>query len=61
MMVMTWTGNSFSDGKAMLEHVVTVILKQLMNGPLAKALKAGNVYEIMDVFILNQSARDVPS
>ncbi len=58
-MVMTGSGNSPPhDGKAMLEHVVTVVLKQAKDGLLAKALDAAAFQEINDVFLLNQPARD---
>jgi len=46
------------DGKAMLEHVITVVLKQAKDGPLAKALDAAAVHEINDVLHLNQPVRD---
>jgi len=58
-MVTTQSGNSpLPDGKAMLEHVVTVVLKQAKDGLLAKALDAAAVQEINDVLLLNQPARD---
>ena len=40
-MVMTQSGGTLPDGEAMLEHVVTVVLKQPRDGPLAKALDEG--------------------
>ncbi len=56
---MTQSANSpLPDGKAMLEHVVTVVLKQAKDGLLAKALDAAAVHEINDVLLLNQPARD---
>ncbi len=58
-MVTTQSGNSpLPDGKVMLEHVVTVVLKQAKDGLLAKALDVATVQEINDVLILNQPARD---
>ena len=58
-MVTTQSANSpLPDGKAMLEHVITVVLKQAKDGPLAKALDAAAVHEINDVLLLNQPARD---
>ncbi len=43
----------------MLDHVVTVVLKQPKDGQLAKALDQGGIQEIMDVLTLSQPARDV--
>jgi len=43
------------NGKAMLEHVVTVVLKQPKDGPLAKALDRGGIHEIFGVLSLSQS------
>ena len=36
-------------GRAMLEHVVMVVLKQPMDGPLSKALARGGIHTIMDL------------
>jgi len=44
--------------KVMLEHVVTVILKQAKDGPIAKALAAAALEEINYVLLLNQLMRD---
>jgi len=41
MLVTTWSGNSPPDGKAMLEHVVTIVLKHAKDGLLAKTLLDG--------------------
>jgi len=50
-MVMTQSGNSpLPDGKVMLEHVVTVVLKQVKH--------AATIQEINDVLLLNQPTRD---
>jgi len=58
-MVMTQSGSSpVPDGKAMLENVLTVVLKQAKDGPLAKALDQGGILEINDVLLLNQPTRD---
>jgi len=52
MLAMTQSGNSH-DGKAMLEHVVTVVLKQAKeDGLLAKALARGGIHVILDVLTL---------
>ena len=60
-MVMTQSANSpLPDGKAMLEHVVTVVLKQAKDGLLAKALDAAAVHEINNV-LLSTSQQGVPS
>jgi len=57
--VTTQSGSSpLPDGKVMLEYVVTVVLKQAKDGPLAKALDATSVQEINDVLLLNQPTRD---
>ncbi len=59
MPVTTWSGATpLPDCKAMLEHVITIVLKQAMDGLLAKALDAAAVHEINDVLLLNQPARD---
>ena len=36
----------------MLEHMVTVVLKQAKDGPLAKALDRGGIHVISDVIAL---------
>ena len=41
-----------------MEHVVTVVLKQPKDGPLAKALDRGEIYEMFDVLSLSQSNHD---
>jgi len=46
------------DGETMLEHVVTVVLKQPKDGPLAKALDEGGIPDIFGVLSLNQSDCD---
>ena len=54
MLVTTQSGNSPPNGKAMLEYVVTVVLKYTKDGPLAKALDEGGIHEIMSgVITLN--------
>ncbi len=58
-MVMTQSGSSPPpDCKAMLEHVVTVVLKQAKDGPLAKALNGAALEEINNFLLLNQPTRD---
>ncbi len=57
-MVATWSRGTLPDGMAMLEHVVTVVLKQANDGPLSKALDTANVHEIMGVLALSQQERD---
>jgi len=47
MLVMTQSGGTLPDGKAMLEHVVTVVLKQAKDGPLTKALARGGIHAII--------------
>jgi len=42
----------------MLEHMVTVVLKQAKDGPLAKALARGGIHVISDVLTGMQLARD---
>ena len=42
----------------MLEHVVSEVLKQAMDGPLAKALASGGIHVISNVLTLMQLARD---
>ncbi len=56
-MVMTQSGVLFLMA-TMLEHVVTVVLKQAKDGPLAKDLDAGSVHEIMGVLALSHQERD---
>jgi len=47
------------NGKAILEHVAMVVLKQqAKDGPLAKALDQGCIHMIMDVLALSQPTRD---
>ena len=46
------------DGKAILEHVVTVFLKQPKDGPLAKALDREGFCEIFDLLSPSQSDCD---
>ncbi len=55
---MTKSGGTLPDGEAMLEHVVTVVLKQAKDGPLSKALARGGIHVISDVLTLMQPARD---
>jgi len=54
MPVMTQNRNTSPDGKAMLEHVVIIVLKQAKDGLLAKALDQGGIHEIMHVLTLSQ-------
>ncbi len=42
----------------MLEHIVTVVLKQAKDGPLSKALARGGIRVVLDVLTLMQPARD---
>ncbi len=56
-MVMTWSGSPPPDGETMLDHVVTVVLKQLKDGLLVKALDQGDMQDIMGVFALSQQER----
>ncbi len=42
----------------MLQHVVTAVLKQAQDGPIAKALPAAALEEINNVLLLNQPMRD---
>ena len=58
MLVMTQSTSPPHDGKAMLEHVVTVILKQAKDGPLSRALARGGIQVVLDVLALSQPARD---
>jgi len=46
------------DGRAVLEHVVTVVLTHLNDNLLAKALDRGGIYEMFDVLSLSQSNHD---
>jgi len=57
-MLMTWSGSPPPDEKAMLDHVVTVVLKQPEDGLLAKALHQGDIQDIMGVLALSQQERD---
>jgi len=52
MLVTTWSGSNPPDGKAILEHVITVVLKQPKDGPLAKALDREGICEIFDLLLL---------
>jgi len=52
------SGGTIPDGEAMLEHVVTVVLKQPKDGPLSRALARGGIHVISDVLTLIQPARD---
>ena len=59
MPVTTQSGaNPTPDGKVMLEHVVTVILEQAKDGPLAKALAHANIEDIVDLIALSPPERD---
>ncbi len=55
---MTWSSSSPHDGKATLEYVVMVILKQPTDSPLSKALARGGIHTITDVLTLSQLACD---
>ena len=55
---MNQSGSTLPDGEAMLEHTVTVILKQAKDGPLSKALAHGGIQVDSDVLALSQLARD---
>ena len=57
-MVMTQSGGTLPDGETMLEHVVTVVLKQPKDGPLAKALDDGGILDIFGVLSLSPSDCD---
>jgi len=57
-MVMTQSGGTLPDGEAMLEHVMTVVLKQPKDDPLAKALDEGGILDIFGVLSLSPSDRD---
>ena len=60
MPVTTQSGaNPAPDGKVVLEHAVTVILKQAKDGPLAKALAHTNIEDIVDLLALSPPERDV--
>ncbi len=58
-MVTTQSGAAIPDGKVMLEHVVTVVLKQAKDGPLAKALTHANIDNIVDLLAPSPPERDV--
>ena len=58
MLAMTQSTSSPHNRKAMLEHVVSVILKQPMDGPLSKALACAGIHAILDVLTLLQLAHD---
>ena len=58
MPVTTQSRRNLPDGKAILEHVITVVLKQPKDGPLAKALDRGGICEIFDLLSLSQSDCD---
>ncbi len=60
-MVMSQSASSPHDGKTMFEHVVMVILKQPMDGPLSKALARGGIHTVTDVLTLSQSGCDAPT
>jgi len=58
-MVMTQSGSSpLSDGNVMLEHAVTIVLKQAQDGPLAKALAHANIEDVVDLIALSPPERD---
>ena len=57
-MVMTQSGGTLPDGEAILEHVVTVVLKQPKDGPLAKALDDEGIFDILGVLSLSPSDCD---
>jgi len=58
-MVTTRSGTSTApDNKAMLDHVVTVVLKQAKDGPLVKALDHGGINDIVDLLALSPQERD---
>ncbi len=51
MLVTTQSGATLPpDGKVMLEHVVTVVLKQAKDGPLAKALAHANIEVVVSAY-----------
>jgi len=59
MPVTTRSGaNPPPDGMVMLEHAVTVVLKQAKDGPLAKALAHANIKDIVDLLALSPPERD---
>jgi len=59
MLVTTQSGATPApDGKVMLEHMVTVVLKQAKDGPVAKALAATALEDINNVLLLNQPSRE---
>ncbi len=55
-MKMIQSASSPHNGKASLEHVVMVILKQPTDGPLSKALTHMGIRTILDILALSQSA-----
>ena len=55
---MTRSGGTLPDGETMLEHVVTVVLKQPKDGPLAKALDEGGILDNFGVLSLSPSDHD---
>jgi len=55
---MIQSGGTLPDGETMLEHVVTVVLKQPKDGPLAKALDEGGILDIFGLLSLSPSERD---
>jgi len=58
-MVTTQSGSTPPpNGKVMLEHMVTIVLKHAKDGALAKALSAAALKEIDDVLFFNQLSRD---
>ncbi len=58
MPVTTQSRSNPPDGQAILEHVVTVVLKQPKDGPLAKALDRERISEIFDLLSLSQTDCD---
>ncbi len=57
-MMMIQSASSPCGGKAMLEHVVMVILKQPTDCPLTKALACRGIHTILDILALLQLAQD---
>jgi len=55
---MIQSASSLRDGKATLEYVVMVILKQPTDGPLSKALTCVAIHTTSDILALSQPARD---
>jgi len=58
MPAMIQSKSSACNGKATLEHVVMVILKQAKDSPLSKAMARGGIQVILDVLTLSQLERD---